>query len=208
VPPAPDQFPRSGRDDGRHRHREQVRPAGARQARLQSHQLRAGGDDPPDRQRLGLAWPVGQHGRLRLPARVRGRPRGEPRGTERCNACVSHRLGRTCHGTIGLARRTAQHSAAPARERRTRAVRLLHDLGSEDHAGLAERARPVRGASGSRRLGRAVQAVPNERSVVVARALLGRRPPDRPAAPGSPIRLGPSGRPPHSPDQQHERRTP
>ncbi len=84
------------------------------------------------------------------------------------------------------------------------ALRLLHDLGSEDHARLAGGACAVRDAGGGGRVGRPVQALPDERTPVVARPLLAGRPADRPAASGPPLHLGPPGRPP----DQHERRTP
>src|SRR5438046_485173 len=71
-------------------------------------------------------------------------------------------------------------------------------------APFAGRAHPVRGAGGRRRRGRPVQALPDERTAVVARLLLARGPVDRSAAPGSPVRLGRRGRHAH----HHEGRTP
>src|SRR5262249_45424435 len=112
------------------------------------------------------------------------------------------------HGAIALARRAPQHSASSTRERRPRAVRVLHDLGSENDAGLAEWTRPVRRAGGGRRLGGAVQAFPNERSIVVARGLLAPGSTDRPAATRPPVHMGLSSRSPHPHERKNERRTP
>jgi hypothetical protein len=202
--PAPDQFPRTGGPHRRHRHREQVRPAGRRQARLQPDQLRAGGHDAAHGPGVGLARPVGQRGGVRVPPRLGRRAGREPRGPERRDPHLPRRLRRAAHRPIALARRAPEHPPAPGRERRARALRLLHDLGSEDHARLASRSHPVRHAGGRRRVGRPVQALPDERAPVVARPLLAGRPAARPAAPGPPLHLGPPDRPP----DHHERRTP
>src|SRR5438132_338049 len=83
---------------------------------------------------------------------------------------------------LTVARRAARHPAAPAGERRARAVRLLHDLGSQDHPGLARGPPALRRARGAGGLRRPVHAVQDQRPAVVARRVLADRPADRLAA--------------------------
>ena len=81
--------------------------------------------------------------------------------------------------------------AAPAAERGAAAVRVLHDLRPEDDARRARRPPAVRAAGGRRRVLRAVQAVPAQRPVVVARSGVAARAADRPLAAGASLRLEP-----------------
>src|SRR5262249_1283704 len=172
----------AGSPRGHRRHRQQVPAARARQARVQSDQRRPGRDDARDRRRLGVARPMGQRARVRLPAGVRRRPRGQSRRPPRRHARVPHVLPGPARAPLVLARRAARGSPAPAGDRRARAVRLLHDLGSQDDTRLTRRAPAVRGAGRARRLRRAVPVVPNQRPAVVAGRLLARRTRHRPAA--------------------------
>ena len=210
VSPASHEFVGSRGDRCRRRHHEQVRPAGRGQARLQSDELRAGGNDGRDGTGLGLAGPVGQHGGVRLPPRLHRRSRRQPGRAERRDARLSRQLRRAPRRTVALARRADEHPLASARERRPRALCLLHDLRPEDDARLTGGPPRLCRSGGRRRLDRAVQALPDERAPVVTRVLRVARAPDRPVAPRPPIPLASESRSPPCPEPRSppERRSP
>ena len=128
-----------------------------------------------DRPRLGFAGPVGQRCLLRVPIVCAG-------------SLVVHRAARSdvtfaflsfyallLFATVALRSASRSPSAPPAGERRAPALRLLHDLGSEDDAGLpAGRVLFAAARRGRRGCDRAVPALPDERPPLVARALLAR----------------------------------
>ena len=129
----------------RHRHRIEVRDSRSRQARLQSDQRRHRRCCCRRRRGLGVAGPVGERDVLRVSdglPRHRGR---DARRAGRRDVRVPRLLRRAAVRRVALARRAADDSAPSPRERRAAALRVLHDLGSEDDARLAGRTRALRG---------------------------------------------------------------
>ena len=102
----------------RARDRRQVRAARPRQARLQPDELRADGDGPAERPRVGVVRPVGRHRVLRVPDGVPGRPRRAPRAAQRRVLGVPRRPGprsssaaRTAWATRSRSRSTSWRAA-------------------------------------------------------------------------------------------------
>jgi hypothetical protein len=177
----------------RGRDREQVSLSVERQAPLQPDELRAGGGDRDDRQRLGLSRPVGKRRLLRFRDRLCRPVRGATRGPRRRDARLHRRLGALRHGPFARSRGAARDPVPSAGERRAAALRVLHDFRPEDDAGFANRTDPLRRA---RRRGRGVHpvsAVPAERRDLVPRLLLALRSPVRSAVAGAALdfRRGP-----------------
>ena len=160
---------------GGHRDRQQVRGAASGQAPVQPYQSRARHPLAADRPRLGLSRPVGQPRLVRLSDGLPRRPRRHASRARGRHAGVPRDVRRSSDRPRGVAWRSDRDSAAPARERRAAAVRVLHDLGSENHARFANRPAAFRRARRGRRVLRAVPPVPHQRPALVTRALLVRR---------------------------------
>src|SRR5262249_17957308 len=141
-------------------------------------------DDARDRRDLGVARSVGQRSCVRVRARFCGRVGSQPRRARRRHSRVPGHLGWRPRRALAVARRAARPSAAPGAERRARAVRVLHDLGSEDDAGLAAGTPALCGAGRAQCLRRAVLALSDKCPAVVTRRVLARRPDHRPVAAG------------------------
>src|SRR5436309_1759354 len=145
---------------------------------------------------MGVARPVGQRHRLRVPAGVGWSPGRESRGPRRRHPGLPRVLRGPADRTLALARGAARHPAASARERRPRAVLVLHDLRSTDDAGFETRTRPVRCAGGAGGVYGSVLAVSDQRPLVVAGGLLALRAVDRPVPAGPALSVAGSDRPP------------
>ena len=150
-----------------------------------------GRDDARHRPGLGLSGAMGQRGDVRVPARLGGGAGREPGRPRRRDVDLPRVLCGALARPIALARRSAGHPAASPGERRPRPLRLLHDLRPADDAGLARGPHAVRRPRRGRRLRRAVQALPHQWPALVARRVLPRRPPDRPAPPRPALPVAP-----------------
>ena len=151
-----------------------------RQACLQSNECRPGRRDALDREGLGLAGAMGERRVRRVFLRLPRRARGPPCRSKRRHLRIPSLLRQPGRRPVLLARRAARHPGASSGERRLSPLRLLHDLGSEDHPRLARRAGPVRSPGGVRGVVRPVPSVPDQRPDLVAGRLLSVRPGHRP----------------------------
>src|SRR5215210_840358 len=199
--------PAGARRRGDH-HRQQVRDPLARQARVQSHKFRDCRPAPGDGPRLGLAGPVGKRRRLRLPDGLPGQPRRPPGRAQRRHLGLPRLLPGGPVRPRALAGAANGGPAPPDRERSLPSLHLLHDLGPQDHARLADRPRPLRPPRGPGCWLRPLRALPAQWADPVARLPVAPDTARRPAAARGALRLAPgsgSGARPSTPGGKENR---